>query len=106
MDANGAFFVSAHGSSSLPALLAKQARARGSHRGRGDACCEYGASDWIHHRPAPVLAIERGAQLCSTGPFAAERPPWRGRKTAIFEAKWPGIRRLFTCKTLTLDHQR
>src|SRR5712664_1323417 len=44
VDANRAFFVSAHGSSPLLSMLRKQAR-RCSQRRRRGARCQYGASD-------------------------------------------------------------
>src|SRR5207247_1548205 len=47
MDANGAFFVEGHGSSSLPGLLSKRAR-RCGHRRRRGARFQYLASDRIH----------------------------------------------------------
>ncbi len=60
VDANVAFFVHAHGRSSLPGLLGKHAR-RGSHGRRRGTCRQYGASDRIHHRrlPGHFFAVTR-----------------------------------------------
>ena len=54
VDANGAFFVEGHGSSSLPSLLSKHARRCGHHRRRG-ARFQYLASDRIDHRRPPDI---------------------------------------------------
>ena len=57
VDANGAFFVEGHGSSSLPSLLSEQARRCGRGRRRG-ARCKYVASDRIHIRhPYPEVSV-------------------------------------------------
>src|SRR5438477_215444 len=52
VNANGAFFVEAHGSSSLADLLSKQACRRASRRRCSYTRRQYLASDWIHSRRA------------------------------------------------------
>src|SRR5262249_59551020 len=52
LDADGAFFIEAHGSSSCCRLLSKHARCCG-HRGRRGARGQNGASDRIHNRRPP-----------------------------------------------------
>src|SRR5215831_18017466 len=55
VDANGAFFVEACGSS-LRSLLSKHAR-RCGHRRRRGAGCQYITSDRIHNRRPPLIIV-------------------------------------------------
>src|SRR5215475_3521138 len=62
LDANGAFFIERHGSSSLPTLLTKHAPRYG-HHGCGSARFQYFAPDRIHRRrPHDLRPSKRYAQ--------------------------------------------
>src|SRR5262249_33056977 len=87
MDADGAFFIEAHGSSSLCRLLRKHAR-RCGHRGRRGARGQNGASDRIHNRRPPrssssPLSASRSASEYVRGGGKTEKDAPRASGAAV-----------------------